>query len=62
MKSRSSQVEYQMISYGRGDTELFRRMEKPGFYTVMLAEFNLVQLDHRRGPAGNLSFNPEPAT
>ena len=38
-----------MISYGWEDTEFIRRLDKLGYYTFMLPEFNLVHLDHRRG-------------
>jgi len=38
-----------MISYGWEDTEFIRRLDKLGYYTLMLADFNLVHLDHRRG-------------
>jgi len=38
-----------MISYGWEDTEFIRRLDKLGYYTFMLADYNLVHLDHRRG-------------
>jgi len=39
-----------MISYGWEDTEFIRRLDKLGYYTFMLPQFNLVHLEHRRGP------------
>jgi hypothetical protein len=39
-----------MISYGWEDIEFFKRFEKLGYYSCMLHEFNLIHLDHRRGP------------
>lgn len=38
-----------MISYGWEDTEFIRRLDRLGYYTIMLPQFNLVHLDHRRG-------------
>lgn len=38
-----------MISYGWEDTEFIRRLDKLGYYTFMLGEFNLVHLNHYRG-------------
>lgn len=39
-----------MIAYGWEDAEFCRRFDKIGYYTFMLRDFNLVHLDHRRGP------------
>lgn len=39
-----------MISYGWEDIEFFKRFEKLGYYSFMLSDFNLIHLDHRRGP------------
>jgi len=44
-----------MISYGWEDTEFSRRLDKLGYYTFMLPEFNLVHLDHRRGPDSQIN-------
>jgi hypothetical protein len=39
-----------MVSYGWEDIEFFKRFEKLGYYSYMLSSFNLIHLDHRRGP------------
>jgi hypothetical protein len=39
-----------MISYGWEDIEFFKRLETLGYYSYMLNDFNLIHLDHRRGP------------
>lgn len=39
-----------MISYGWQDIEFLRRLDKLGYYSFMLPDFNLVHLDHPRGP------------
>jgi glycosyltransferase involved in cell wall biosynthesis len=39
-----------MISYGWEDIEFFKRFAKLGYYSFMLTDFNLIHLDHRRGP------------
>jgi glycosyl transferase family 7 (putative galactosyltransferase) len=39
-----------MTSYGWEDIEFFKRFEKLGYYSYMLNDFNLIHLDHRRGP------------
>lgn len=44
-----------MISYGWEDSEFSRRLDKLGYYTFMLPEFNLVHLDHRRGPDSQIN-------
>lgn len=44
-----------MISYGWEDTEFIRRLDKLGYYTFMLPEYNLVHLDHRRGPDSQIN-------
>lgn len=44
-----------MISYGWEDSEFCRRLDKLGYYTFMLPEFNLVHLDHRRGPDSQIN-------
>ena len=39
-----------MISYGWEDIEFFKRFAKLGYYSYTLRAFNLIHLDHRRGP------------
>jgi hypothetical protein len=39
-----------MTSYGWEDIEFFKRFEKIGYYSFMLNDYNLIHLDHRRGP------------
>ena len=39
-----------MVSYGWEDIEFFKRFEKLGYCSYMLKDFNLIHLDHRRGP------------
>lgn len=48
-------VNKKMISYGWEDSEFSRRLDKLGYYTFMLPEFNLVHLDHRRGPDSQIN-------
>jgi GT2 family glycosyltransferase len=44
-----------MISYGWEDIEFFKRFEKLGYYSYMLSGFNLIHLDHRRGPDSRIN-------
>ena len=44
-----------MISYGWEDAEFSKRFDKLGYYTFMLPAFNLVHLDHRRGPDSRIN-------
>jgi predicted glycosyltransferase involved in capsule biosynthesis len=44
-----------MISYGWEDTEFFKRLNKLGYYSVMLSDYNLIHLDHRRGPDSRIN-------
>jgi hypothetical protein len=44
-----------MVSYGWEDIEFFKRFEKMGHYSVMLKGFNLIHLDHRRGPDSRIN-------
>lgn len=38
-----------MISYGWEDTEFLKRFDKLGYYSLLLSDYNLVHLDHKRG-------------
>jgi glycosyl transferase family 2 len=44
-----------MISYGWEDIEFFKRFEKLGYFSYMLSDFNLIHLDHRRGPDSRIN-------
>jgi glycosyltransferase involved in cell wall biosynthesis len=44
-----------MVSYGWEDIEFFKRFEKLGHYSYMLEGFNLIHLDHRRGPDSRIN-------
>jgi glycosyltransferase involved in cell wall biosynthesis len=44
-----------MVSYGWEDIEFFKRFEKLGCYSYMLSGFNLIHLDHRRGPDSRIN-------
>jgi glycosyltransferase involved in cell wall biosynthesis len=44
-----------MVSYGWEDIEFFKRFEKLGHYSYMLNDFNLIHLDHRRGPDSRIN-------
>ena len=44
-----------MVSYGWEDIEFFKRFEKLGYFSFMLSNFNLIHLDHRRGPDSRIN-------
>ena len=44
-----------MVSYGWEDIEFFKRFEKLGHYSYMLNDYNLIHLDHRRGPDSRIN-------
>lgn len=44
-----------MISYGWEDIEFFKRFEKLGYFSYMLGGFNLIHLDHQRGPDSRIN-------
>ena len=44
-----------MVSYGWEDIEFFKRFQKLGHYSFALGEFNLIHLDHRRGPDSRIN-------
>lgn len=44
-----------MISYGWEDIEFFKRFERLGHYSHALGDFNLIHLDHRRGPDSRIN-------
>lgn len=39
-----------MISYGWEDIEILKRMSKLGYYPYILGNYNIIHLDHQRGP------------
>jgi hypothetical protein len=44
-----------MTSYGWEDIEFFKRFDKLGYYSYILNDFNLIHLDHRRGPDSRIN-------
>ncbi|NJO67979.1 MAG: hypothetical protein HC830_00695, partial [Bacteroidetes bacterium] len=39
-----------MTSYGWEDIEILKRMAKLGYYPYILGTYNIIHLDHERGP------------